>query len=280
LFERAFANSVSPQRQRRPFSARTKDFYKVLGISPGASQKEIKAAYRKQALLHHPDKNPSNRDESERKFKEISEAYQYLSSRKQGPADFGNMRPPGTPNRSPYGSGPRMNMSYEEAQEFFESIFGKHGSGGGSEWPHMRDPWAFQTFASEAGLNGGFGGNPFHTQRGAMHTNVHENAFRNHWRPNGMNGFDNASNPFPSESQHFGHETRNPFGSHFDVFGHHNAQNWSSEPRQNMEVIEERIKKKIIKRNGLKFQQTTTTVEYADGRTETQTSEELIGRDD
>lgn len=55
-----------------------KDYYKILNVKDTASQDEIKKAYRKLALIHHPDKNPGN-SESEEKFKEISEAYSILS---------------------------------------------------------------------------------------------------------------------------------------------------------------------------------------------------------
>lgn len=56
------------------------DPYKVLGVPPGASEAEIKAAYKKQAMRWHPDRNPENRELAEQKFKEISEAYSALSS--------------------------------------------------------------------------------------------------------------------------------------------------------------------------------------------------------
>ncbi len=55
-----------------------RDFYEVLGVSRDASQEEIKKAYRKLALRHHPDRNPGDK-EAEEKFKEASGAYQILS---------------------------------------------------------------------------------------------------------------------------------------------------------------------------------------------------------
>ncbi|KAM6957547.1 dnaJ homolog subfamily B member 1a [Aplochiton taeniatus] len=58
-----------------------KDYYKVLGISKGASEDEVKKAYRKQALRYHPDKNKSAGAED--KFKEIAEAYDVLSDAKK-----------------------------------------------------------------------------------------------------------------------------------------------------------------------------------------------------
>jgi curved DNA-binding protein len=55
-----------------------KDYYKILGVERKAKEDEIKRAYRKLALEHHPDRNPDNKS-SEEKFKEINEAYQVLS---------------------------------------------------------------------------------------------------------------------------------------------------------------------------------------------------------
>jgi molecular chaperone DnaJ len=59
-----------------------KDYYAILGISRGASEKEIKQAYRKLARQYHPDVNPGDKS-AEAKFKEINEAYEVLADPKK-----------------------------------------------------------------------------------------------------------------------------------------------------------------------------------------------------
>jgi molecular chaperone DnaJ len=68
-----------------------RDFYDVLGVSKNASPDELKSAYRKLAVKHHPDKNPGDKA-AEDKFKEASEAYGILSDKekKQNYDNFGH----------------------------------------------------------------------------------------------------------------------------------------------------------------------------------------------
>ena len=60
--------------------SKTKNYYKILGISRTATQKEIKKAYRELALEWHPDKNANNKEEAERMFMDINEAHEVLSN--------------------------------------------------------------------------------------------------------------------------------------------------------------------------------------------------------
>ena len=55
-----------------------RDYYEVLGVERQANEQQIKSAYRKLALKHHPDRNPGNK-EAEEHFKEAAEAYSVLA---------------------------------------------------------------------------------------------------------------------------------------------------------------------------------------------------------
>ena len=67
--------------------SKRKDYYKILGVAKNATEDEIKKAYRKRALMHHPDRFPNEteevKQEEERKFKEVGEAYAVLSDAKK-----------------------------------------------------------------------------------------------------------------------------------------------------------------------------------------------------
>jgi len=58
--------------------SKRKDYYKIIGVEKDADENQIKKAYRKAAIIHHPDKNPDDEDAAER-FKDIGEAYETLS---------------------------------------------------------------------------------------------------------------------------------------------------------------------------------------------------------
>jgi molecular chaperone DnaJ len=97
-----------------------RDYYEVLGISKEASKDEIKKAYRKQALKHHPDKNPGNK-EAEEKFKEAAEAYEVLSNDEKR-ARYDQFGHAGMGNNMGGGFGGGMTM--EDIFSSFGDIFG------------------------------------------------------------------------------------------------------------------------------------------------------------
>lgn len=128
-----------------------RDYYDILGVSKNASKEEIKKAYRKLALEHHPDRNKSS--DATEKFKEINEAYEVLSDPKKkqtydqfghaafgpgtGPGGFGGF--PGGQTRTykqgPFtytyttygGGGPGVRFDFggfSDPFEIFEQFFG------------------------------------------------------------------------------------------------------------------------------------------------------------
>ena len=60
-----------------------RDYYEVLGVNKNATDDELKKAYRKMAKKYHPDANPDNKEEAEKKFKEVNEAYEVLSDKQK-----------------------------------------------------------------------------------------------------------------------------------------------------------------------------------------------------
>lgn len=102
-----------------------RDYYEILEISKGASKEEIKKAYRKQAIAHHPDKNPDDKQAEER-FKEAAEAYEVLSD-DQKRARYDQYGHAGMGGNG--GGGANMNM--EDIFSHFGDIFGGHFNFGG-----------------------------------------------------------------------------------------------------------------------------------------------------
>src|SRR5437588_1965653 len=104
-----------------------KDYYAVLGLQKGATEKEITRAYRKLAKQHHPDANPGNK-EAEEKFKDISAAYDVLSD-------------------------PAKRKEYDEVRAMAAAGANPFGPGSGG-------------FGGPGGPGGGFGGDGVHFETG------------------------------------------------------------------------------------------------------------------
>src|SRR5262245_30998574 len=116
-----------------------RDYYEVLGVQRNASADEIKKAYRSLARQYHPDRNPGDK-ETERKFKEVQDAYDVLSDKKKrqqfdqfGFAGAEGGFPGGGPGGQPFtfrwggGAPGAEGMNQDEAQELFREIFGGMG---------------------------------------------------------------------------------------------------------------------------------------------------------
>ena len=109
-----------------------RDFYEVLGVGRDAGEQELKSAYRKLALQHHPDRNPGDHA-AEEKFKEAAEAYGVLSdAQKRAAYDaYGHQGVSGAGGGSGFDAS-GVDLSDILSQVFgFGDMFGGTGRGGG-----------------------------------------------------------------------------------------------------------------------------------------------------
>jgi molecular chaperone DnaJ len=105
-----------------------RDYYEILGVEKGISEKDLKKAYRRVAMKFHPDRNPDDKD-AEDKFKEASEAYEILSN-SQKRAAYDQYGHAGVDGQSGAGGGQGFGNFSDIFGDVFGDIFGGGGSGG------------------------------------------------------------------------------------------------------------------------------------------------------
>jgi molecular chaperone DnaJ len=123
------------------------DYYSILGVAKGATEKEIKAAYRKLARQHHPDVNPGDKA-AETRFKEINNAYEVLSDKTK------------RQKYDKYGDKWQYADQLEEAERQ-QSQYRQHSTGGGGQAFHFGgDIGGMDSIFDDlfGGARGGFGG--------------------------------------------------------------------------------------------------------------------------
>ncbi|XP_048200458.1 dnaJ homolog subfamily B member 3-like [Perognathus longimembris pacificus] len=157
------------------------DYYQVLGVPRQASTDAIKKAYHKLALKWHPDKNPENKEEAEKRFKQVAQAYEVLSdARKRGVYDrYGEAgedsgAAPGRPCHDPF----ECVFSFRDPADVFRDFFAG------------QDPFAFEFFGAPL-----------------------ENIFGGHRTPRGSRNRSRAFTPLFSTFTEFP-----AFGGHFSAF--------------------------------------------------------------
>jgi len=135
--------------------ATKRDYYDILEVKKGASESEIKKAYRKQALQWHPDRNKSA--EAAEKFKEVNEAYEVLANpqKKQAYDQYGHAAfTPGSDfgGGSPFGGA--AGQSHQQGPFTYTYYTSGGGQQGGYDFSNFSDP--FEIFEQFFG-----GGSPF-----------------------------------------------------------------------------------------------------------------------
>ncbi|XP_057952121.1 uncharacterized protein LOC131146504 [Malania oleifera] len=143
------------------------DYYNILKVNRHASEDDLKKAYRRLAMIWHPDKNPSNKREAEAKFKQISEAYDVLSDPQKrqiydlyGEEALKSGQVPPQPASASRGGGgpyphrhhpnPSFRFNPRDADDIYAELFGSDGAGGASRSRTFRDGF-FRTPNGEYG---------------------------------------------------------------------------------------------------------------------------------
>src|SRR5262245_25169065 len=123
-----------------PRMSSKRDYYEVLGLGRDASAEDLRKAYKREALKHHPDRNPGDAS-AEAKFKEVNEAYQILSDEQKRHVydQFGHAGLEGGQPGFDGGIGDVFSHMQDLFQEMFSGGIGGFGGGGGSRRSRGQD---------------------------------------------------------------------------------------------------------------------------------------------
>ena len=269
-------------------------FYNVLGLhSVTCSDEEIKKAYRKQALLWHPDKNPGNKDVAETQFKLIAEAYATLSDPEKRASydrygrgairfeDGGEVSSGGTqiPVNRTFNGHYDAHVSRRFADHIFSMAFGMADDMFQQQLPHHRPFTQFSPMMSMMMMN------PFDPF--GLHGSQYSHHLQQQQQQQQQQHFQQQQqhlqqqqhyDPFDLMHQrlnsHIGFPSGDPFGSSpFGAFGHQgdlSSQTFSSSSSSYSsggQTVSSSTQVTI--KNGKKVTTTKRTIRHADGREET-----------
>jgi len=179
-----------------------KDYYKSLGVSKTASQKEIKKAFRQLALKYHPDKNPGK--DTSKKFREIAEAYEVLGNEeKRKQYDQKGHNAWGSPGSGGFKPG---NFDFDDLFKGFDDAF-------------------FKDMGMGMGMKGHFA-NHF-----GSHKSAHGGAFNMH----DINFEEMFNSPFMN------HDDSDMFGRDMDMFGSSQNVRFESRGGQRCKTVTQQV---------------------------------------
>ena len=135
--------------------------YSVLGLSPGATDEEVKKAYRALSRKYHPDANVNNpdREQAEERFKEIQQAYNQIMQEKQqgsgfGPGGFsnGSYRGQGSARGGFYGSRTQDSPQMQAAASYLANRYYQEALNVLNDMPQRGARWYYYSAVAHAGL--------------------------------------------------------------------------------------------------------------------------------